>query len=286
MGIKTDIQWADSTVNPTMGCQGCELWGPGRKTCYAGKSHERKQGKNLGFAAKFEQVETRSGRMAKAAAWSALSGLRRFDKPWLDGRPRMIFVSDMSDALSKGVTFEYLESEIVAAALCPAGRRHHWLWLTKLSPRMAEFSAWLSRRRVEWPENIWAGTSITSQTTATKRIEALLEVGTESTVRFVSVEPQFDCIDLSPWLQRLDLVIQGGESGAKAVAAPFELSWARGMRDACRAAGTAYFLKQLGRQPVSNGAPLELRDPHGGDWDEWPEDLRVRQLPRGKDERA
>ena len=27
MSIKTKIQWCDSTVNPTMGCDGCELWG-------------------------------------------------------------------------------------------------------------------------------------------------------------------------------------------------------------------------------------------------------------------
>jgi protein gp37 len=279
VGVSTEIQWADSTVNPTMGCQGCELWGPERKTCYAGKSHERKHGKNLGFAARFEHVETRAGRMAKAAGWPDLSGLRRFEKPWLDGHPRLIFVSDMSDALSKGVAFEYLESEIVAAAISPAGRRHRWLWLTKLSPRMAEFSAWLARRGVEWPENLWAGTSITTQPAAKKRIEALLEVGTTNTVRFVSVEPQFGDVDLSPWVKRLDMVIQGGESGSKLQAAPFEVSWAREMRDACKKGGCAYFLKQLGRSPVGNGRPLALRDPHGGDWDEWPEDLRVRQLP-------
>ena len=27
MSVKTKIQWCDSTVNPTMGCDGCELWG-------------------------------------------------------------------------------------------------------------------------------------------------------------------------------------------------------------------------------------------------------------------
>lgn len=28
---------------------------------------------------------------------------------------------------------------------------------------------------------------------------------------------------------------------------------------------------------------IRLRDPKGGDWDEWPEDLRVRQFPQAYD---
>jgi protein gp37 len=36
MAIKTQIHWVDSTVNPTMGCDGCELWSDTCKTCYAG----------------------------------------------------------------------------------------------------------------------------------------------------------------------------------------------------------------------------------------------------------
>jgi protein gp37 len=28
MSVTTKIQWCDSTCNPTMGCEGCELWNP------------------------------------------------------------------------------------------------------------------------------------------------------------------------------------------------------------------------------------------------------------------
>jgi len=41
MGKKTTIQWCDSTINPTMGCDGCELWDQNRKSCYAGILHKR-----------------------------------------------------------------------------------------------------------------------------------------------------------------------------------------------------------------------------------------------------
>jgi hypothetical protein len=30
MGTKTAIEWCDSTINPVMGCDGCELWDPER----------------------------------------------------------------------------------------------------------------------------------------------------------------------------------------------------------------------------------------------------------------
>ena len=215
--------------------------------------------------------------MAEAAAWSDLSGKRRKAKPWLDDMPRMIFVSDMSDALSKRVSFSFLRREIIAVADSQLGRRHIWLWLTKRSHRMAEFSAWLGERGVPWPRNLWAGTSITSQVTAS-RIRGLLEVGDGTTYRFLSVEPQVEAMDVAKWLPKLDWVIQGGESGQKA--RPFDIQWARELRDLCRQHGTPYFLKQLGSHVVCNGKRLFFEDNHAGDWAEWSKDLRVREVPR------
>ena len=74
-------------------------------------------------------------------------------------------------------------------------------------------------------------------------------------------------------------MIAGGESGRRDFVRPFDLSWARELRDHCRETGVAFFLKQLGRRPVSEGEELKLRDTHGGDWTEWPKDLRVREMP-------
>jgi protein gp37 len=105
----------------------------------------------------------------------------------------------------------------------------------------------------------------------------LLEVGDERTIRFLSIEPQWEAIDLGESLSRLDWIIQGGQSGKDAPA--FDLAWARALRDACQKAGVPYFLKQLGARVQDGTSGLELRDGHGGDWDEWPEELRVRQLP-------
>jgi len=56
MSISTKIQWCDSTCNPTMGCEGCELWTPTVKKCYAGTLHVRFGGASSGYAKSFEDV--------------------------------------------------------------------------------------------------------------------------------------------------------------------------------------------------------------------------------------
>jgi protein gp37 len=276
MSIRTKIQWCDSTVNPTMGCDGCELWGSVRRSCYAGVLHTRFGGATSGYAPSFEDVTLFPGRSATAAKWSDLAGIRRTDKPWLDGLPRRIFVSDMSDSLSTAVPFEYMLEEIVRPATEAPGRRHDWLWLTKRPRKMAKFASWLAERGIQWPDSLWVGTSVTG-VRSTKRISDLLHVGTGTTTRFLSVEPQVEPLDLSPWFSELNWVIHGGESGR--AARLFDVAWARQLIEQCAGLGVPYFLKQLGSNAVESGSGLRFADAHAGDWSEWPEDIRVRQAP-------
>lgn len=273
MAQTTAIQWCDSTENPTMGCDGCELWSNDVQTCYAGVLHRRFGGTSSGYAPSFEQVTRFQGRMLRAARWSDLSGTKREDKPWLNGLPRLIFVSDMSDALSEAIDFEYLKQEIVDVVQGQLGSRHCWLWLTKRPQRMAKFSEYL---RGDWPRNLWVATSITSQKT-TSRIKHLLKVGNEDTIRFLSVEPQWEEVDLSKWLPHLNWVIQGGESGPDSH--PFSIEWAESMISKCREFSVPYFLKQLGSKVTLNGKPKEFEHSHAGDWSKWPKQIRVREMP-------
>jgi protein gp37 len=259
-----------------MGCDGCEIWGAQRKTCYAGTLHVRFGGVTPGYAPRFEEVTLFPGRVAEACGWSDLSGKRRAGKPWLDGMPRLIFVSDMSDSMSATVPFEYLRDEIILHVRSERGSRHRWLWLTKRPDRMAKLSRWLSAQCIEWPDNLWAGTSVTSQAT-TSRIRHLLDVGGERTIRFLSVEPQVEALNLRRWLPKIDWVIQGGESGRGA--RPFDLAWADSMIGHCHTLGVPYFLKQLGSHVVGANGRLAFIDGHAGDWAEWPADLRVRRMP-------
>lgn len=86
-------------------------------------------------------------------------------------------------------------------------------------------------------------------------------------------------LGLECWCRRhrdaIDWIIVGGESGHNA--RPFDLAWARSLRDQCAAAKVPCFVKQMGAHCV-DGDHL-FRDRAGADPDEWPEDLRVRQVP-------
>lgn len=308
MGQHTEIQWCDSTVNSTTGCDGCELWGLiGRDppvyggVCYSGPIHEQRLAKSLPalYAPNFTEVRMAPGRMAKAAAWSDMTGKDRPGKPWLDKMPRVIFPGDMSDMLSKAVTFDYIKAELIDVALSPKGRRHIWMVLTKRPGRLVNFESWLQETfGIPWPENVWCGTSVTSRATL-KRLDKLAMMF-RPVVKFVSAEPLWEEVDLSPWLAPemrddddkapFQLAIIGGQSRQKGQETkPFDLAWARKLIGQCREANVHAFLKQLGSDPYDSAGPGHgycaanivgpLRDGHGGDWSEWPEDLRVREFP-------
>jgi protein gp37 len=98
----------------------------------------------------------------------------------------------------------------------------------------------------------------------------------------------------NPW--HLNWVIVGGESGKGARI--HNLQWSRGLIEQCKAAGVAVFEKQLGSAPYSPqdrithrgckekmpaGFSRYLNHSKGGDWNEWPEDLRVREFPNSRE---
>lgn len=322
MGKETSIQWAHSTVNPTSGCDGCELYQPAppsftaeqviewlkKQPCYASQVHRNRLAHSYpdNYAKDFSEVRMIHGRMEQAAKWGPPTAKENADKPWFVGKPRHIFISDMSDALSEAVSFEFLKIEIIDNVTSEAGKGHVWQWLTKRPERMAEFFDWLAERQIDWPANLWAGTSVTNMRTLADRVPALLKV--RAATRFLSCEPlkeglefsdvtkRSDCISMlgKPALAGIHWVIVGGMSGV--TIAPFHVNWAASIVRQCRAVSVKPFVKQLGRTVVhcvqrertnTNFAysnpprdePLKLKDPHGGDWSEWPHAIRVREIP-------
>jgi protein gp37 len=240
--------------------------------CYAGAQTDNRGGKVKGYADRFEKITLFPGRMEIAARRKSIQGRARPDKPWLDGCRYLWFVNDMGDALSREVPFEFLEKEIVQIAASENGQRHFWLWLTKRPKRMAEFCRWLQKRGIAWPKNLIPMTSVIDRKMA-RQVKYLTEIPVNP--RGLSVEPLLEPVQLD--LNGIGWVIVGGESGA--LSRPFDLAWARDIREQCRRAGVPFFVKQLGSNPVENGTPLTLTDRHGGDWSEFPEDLRVREVP-------
>ena len=102
-------------------------------------------------------------------------------------------------------------------------------------------------------------------------------VATPAAVRFFSVEPMLEAIDLAPKLGRLDWLIVGGESGVGNRSRPTHPEWVRDLRDQARAVGGAFFLKQVGsNHALWSGA----KDRKGEDPIEWPPDPQIQDLPR------
>jgi len=239
--------------------------------CYAGMQGTMRAG-HKGYADQFEIPKLFPGRIAEAARWGLPAQKEVDDKPWIAGLPRLIFVSDMGDALSKSVPFEYLRDEIIKNVISPDGQRHIWLWLTKRPERMAQFAAWLGQGGIEWPKNLMAMTTVTEQT-KDGRVDELRKVSAK--MRGLSIEPLFGPIKLD--LTGIDWVIVGG--GSDVLAEPFHVEWAMDLRDQCAKAGVAFFLKQLGKNPFYQGKPIDLENRHGGNWNEWPEEWRIREFP-------
>jgi protein gp37 len=227
-----------------------------------------------GYAKEFTESKLFPGRTAKAAVWSAPEAAERNAKPWLLDAPRMIFVSDMGDALSGDISFKCLKQEIVDVVVSENGRRHLWLWLTKRPARMAEFGQWLLAQEIPWPNNLVAMTTVTSQATAS-RVEQLKKV--PSKFKGLSCEPIFTELSLN--LSRIDWCIAGG--GSDVLAEPFRIEWALSLQDQCRKTGTAFFLKQLGKNPTIENQPVKLAHRHGGDWREWHKTWRIREIRAG-----
>jgi len=139
-----------------------------------------------------------------------------------------------------------------------------------------------------WPlKNVWLGVSAEDQKRADERIPALLD--TPAAVRFVSVEPQLENIDLTAihdarrcyqktfdalepdYVSQLncasiDWVICGAESGPGR--RPFNEDWARSLRDQCEAAGTPFFLKQMPAATPKGVIEIPILD--GRRWIEFP----------------
>lgn len=290
MGSKSKIEWTDHTFNPWWGCTKVS---PGCAHCYADAFAKRTGHPVWGPDALrrfFPDPHWRAPLTWNAAARDA--AVRR-----------RVFCASMADVFEDRP--DLVEPRARLFDLIGRTTWLDWLLLTKRPENIGRL--WLSD--VVAP-NVWYGTTVEDQARADERIPQLLAV--PAAVRFLSVEPLLGPVDLRPYLDgstrwsvrtnatNVDWVIVGGESGPGA--RPCDVAWIRSIVDRCIDAGVPVFVKQIGAFPVTANANLDdwpddavlvhhgegaaagrakLRDPKGGDPAEWPEDLRVREFPRG-----
>lgn len=249
MGTTTKIQWCDHTFNPWIGClkiaRGCT-------NCYA-EAFALRWGMHVwGPAANTPRRVTSPTYWKQPLKWEREAAAQ--------GHRRRVFCASLADVFEDHP--DVVEARESLWKLIEQTPHLNWLLLTKRPENILSMTHW---GHESWPDNIWTGTSAATQKDADANIPFLLEV--PSVVHFVSSEPQIEFIDYTPWLPTLTWIICGGESGLKA--RPFDLHWARALRDQCGRYDVKFFFKQVGgRYHESGGRELD-----GRTWDEVPPDI-------------
>lgn len=266
---RTSIEWTDFTWNPIRarhkdtGKVGtfCTRISPGCQHCYASTINMR-FGNRLEYTVpNLENVEF-------------FIDEKILEEPLKRKQPAKIFVGDMFDLFHEAIPDEHVIRVFEVMQIC---KWHIFQLLTKRPAAMNDFFAccW---GECEGDDHIWLGTSVESPDYL-YRIDLLCEAGDPAAIHFLSIEPLLEdlgVIDLSG----IDLVIVGGESGPGA--RPFYLHWADNLRRQCKAAGAAFFMKQIGSKPMLGCMPWKqkLLDRKGGNPEDFPQWLRVREFPK------
>ena len=244
MGFETGIEWTNATWNPWHGCHKVSA---GCKNCYM-FTEKRRYGQDPNVVVQSKTT---------------------FGAPLRWKEPKLVFTCSWSD-------FFIEEADPWRQTAYEIMRRtpHTYQVLTKRIERA------LSLALLEDPliPNMWLGVSVENRA-AKIRIDWLREASVA--LRFLSIEPLLEDIgELN--LRGIHWVIVGGESGRGARS--FEIEWARSIISQCRSASVPCFVKQLGAKPFYHGGDIDAYfqltlSGKGGDWEEWPADIRVREMP-------
>lgn len=274
MGTKSEIQWTDATWNIARGCTKVD---EDCKFCYMYRDSMDNTRYNPMDIVKTKTV---------------------FNLPLRIKEPSKIFTCSLTDFFHEGCDGFRAEAwEIIRQ--CP---QHTFQILTKRPERIFECLP------VFWNEikdRVWLGASVGSQSGIQRALD-LINLRPLAKVLFLSIEPMHTEVNFR-WsynppfemrrvevidgerkrvvsqhelLMNIDWVIIGGESGhetGKYRYRPCKLEWIDQMIDHCEEANVPVFVKQMGTWLSKQ---LGMSDRHGGNIDEFPERLRIRQFPK------
>lgn len=233
MSENSKIEWTHHTFNPWWGCAKIS---PGCDHCYAEALGNR-------FGTPWGVDAPR--RVFSEAHWR--DPLKWHAKAVAAGERHRVFCSSMADIFDKNSPPGAREQVWQLIRQTP---QLDWLLLTK---RIGNAERMLPENWGEGYLNAWLGISVVNQEEAERDIPKLL--ASPARIRFLSMEPLLEQVDISPWLRPrpsrdagannvVDWIIVGGESGPRA--RPMQPEWVRSLREQCKVAGTAFFFKQWG----------------------------------------
>ena len=186
----------------------------------------------------------------------------------VEARRHRVFCASMADVFDKAADPQVRDR---LWRLIRATANLDWLLLTK---RIGNAPKMLPADWANGYPNVWLVVSV-DQAALERDAARLLSI--PAMVHGISIQPQLAPVRLGKFAPLLQWVIIGGESGVGS--RPFHLEWARYLIAECASAATPVFVQRLGGKPHEGSTRLCLRDPAGGDWSEWPPDLRRREFP-------
>ena len=245
MGEKSNIEWTNDTWNPWHGCkkvtEGC-------KFCYMYREKDR---------------YNQDGAEVKRSTPSTFNKPMSFEGP-------LVFTCSWSDFFIDAAD-EWRSDAWKIIENTP------WLTYQILTKRPERIMDNLPGGWGRGWENVWLGVSIENE----KNMYRLRYLnGVRAKVKFVSFEPLLGPIDVlsHEWMKGIDWVVIGGESGNDDGPWGYrdcEMGWIRKLVFDCQSLGIKVFVKQLGTGLAKSiGASR-----HGKVMEEWPEVIRVREIP-------
>jgi len=230
----SSIEWTEATWNPTTGCDKISA---GCKNCYAEVMARRLQAMGQKkYANRFELTVHED----------------ELERPYTWKKGKVVFVNSMSDLFHKDVPLSFIMKVFKVMNECP---QHTFQVLTKRADILHKYSPFLN-----WTPNIWMGVSV-ENSKFLERIDYLRKTG--AVIKFLSLEPLLGPLS-NMYLQNIDWVIVGGESGFKS--RPMKPEWVLDIKQQCETASVPFFFKQWGGKN-KKAAGREL---NGRTYDEMP----------------
>lgn len=255
--MPTGIEWAHEVWNVTAGCTPAKLPDgtahPGCNNCWSRTLHtQRHEGtytkgtRATQYAEPFNVVQCLPERLGVPFHWRK--------------RRCPVFVDSGSDLFHEDVPDEFIERVYRTMRWA---NRHTYVILTKRARRMSKFRSRFDNGTCrEVLDNLALGVSVSDQATADALIPLLLK--TPARWHIVSYEPALGPVDFGPYIEHLDLIIMGCESGKGR--RPFDIQWAADTYDLCRDNDVPFFFKQ----GVRDGKVHSMPYLYGVQWDQTP----------------
>lgn len=169
-----------------------------------------------------------------------------------------VFVNSMSDTFHRDVMdYDLLElfktmskrQDLIFQVLTKRANTMLWFFKELIAEDMG-----LNFQHIQ---NVWFGVTAENQEYADKRIPKLLklkDVVNKDIKCFVSIEPMLSEIDLTPYLDKLDWVIIGGEKipNNPSKARLMEWEWVDSIYNQCKKYRVPLFFKQWGNNPTKS----------------------------------